>query len=372
MKTRDAVLDYQKTIKDTETYTKDLTLTEPISAIELEVQCTNGATSNKGNYISDIVTKVELMDGSTTLWSLNMSQLEALQFFKTGVMPCIFPSEWAAGQQRHNAMIMFGRHLWDRDYAFNPKAFTNPQLKVTMNKAAIRAASATGFASGDNILLTAIAKVFVDVGAPGSYLMARQIENFTSAASGEKRVDLPLDYLYRMLLCRFWKQGSDIDEIVTDLKLTCDVDKFTPINRTVKQLDAHALGEFGHGKLKHDIFVSHQAEFRLVFNKEITITPFLAELLLYDIVGVNWAWSSGAKIDLASHAGVADTTDRKLTMMEIGHAPHACLPVPFGRINNPEDWFNPKEYEKLELVLTQAVASAVCEIAAEQVRPNAP
>jgi len=90
MKTRDAVFDYQKTVKDTETYTKDITLTEPISAIELEVQCANGATSNKGNYISDIVTKVEIMDGSTTLWSLNMSQLEALAFFKTGKMPCIY------------------------------------------------------------------------------------------------------------------------------------------------------------------------------------------------------------------------------------------------------------------------------------------
>jgi len=49
MKTRDALLDYQKTVKDTEQYTKDLNLTEPISAIALEIECTNGATSNKGN-----------------------------------------------------------------------------------------------------------------------------------------------------------------------------------------------------------------------------------------------------------------------------------------------------------------------------------
>ena len=370
MKTRDAVLDYQKTIKDTETYQKDLDLVEPISAIELEVQCTNGATSNLNNFLSDIVTKIEVVDGSEVLYSLNMSQLEALQFYKTGKMPTIFPSEWAGGQQRHNALLMFGRHLWDRDYAFNSKNFKNPQLKVTMNKAAIRAASATGFATGDNILLTTVAKVFEDVPAPGAFLMAKQIENFTSAASGEKRIELPTDYIYRMLLTRFWIQLSDINEIITDLKLTCDTDKFIPINRKVQQLDAAAFAMFGAGRVKHDIRANDNTQTRLIFNKEPDCRLFQTTQNLFDIIGIAYQWSSEIKIWLGTHAGVADTTVRELTMVEEGHAPHATLPIPFGRVMNPEDWFDPTAYKKLELVLTQAVVSGVCEIAAEQVRPQ--
>jgi len=368
MKTRDALLDYQKTVKDTEQYTKDLNLTEPISALELEIECTNGATSNKGNLISDIVTKVEVVDGSEILESLNMSQLEALQFYKTGRMPVMFPSEWGGGSQRHSVMLLFGRYLWDREYAFNCKSFTNPQLKISLNKAAIRAAAADGFAAGDNIKITPVAKVFEDVGAPSQFLMAKQIENFTGGSSGEKRVDLPKDYVYRMILCRFWRQLYDIDELITDIKMTCDTDKFIPFNRKTKQLDTEAFALFGHGRVKHDIKTSHEIAFRLIFNKEPSIFPFVETNNLFDILGVTYAWSSEGKIELASHAGAADATDRQVTMIEEGHAPHATLPIVFGRPNMPEDWFDPTTYKTLELVLTQAVGTSVCEIAAEQVR----
>jgi len=370
LKTRDAVLEYQTTKKDTDTHTKDLELTEPISAIEIEVECTNGATSNKGNYISDIVTKIEVVDGSDVLASLNMSQLEALHFYKTGKMPCIFPGEWPSGIQRHNAALFFGRYLWDREYALDPKKFTNPQLKVTFNKAAIRAAGATGFASGDNIKLSLIAKVFADLPAPAQFLMQKQIVSFTSASSGEKRVDLPRDYTYRMILARLWKQLSDIDEIITDIKLTADTDKFIPFNRKTKQLDAFAFSQFGHGTIKHDVYVAHQIAFRLIFNKEPNMLALVDEDNLFDILGSTYSWSSEGKLELGTHAGVADSTDRRITMIEAGHAPHATLPITFGRLNEKDDWFDPKVYGTLELVLTQAVADAVCEIVAEQVRPQ--
>lgn len=371
MKTRDAVLHYQYTAKDTESKTLDLDITEPISAIELEFQCTNGATSNKDNFLSDIVTKIEVVDGSEVLFNLNLSQLEAMHFYKIGKMPAIFPSAWAAGQQRHNVSLFFGRYLWDRDYAFNCKSFKNPQLKVTFNKAAIRAASATGFATGDNIKLTAVAKCFADLPAPKEFLMQKQIENFTSSSSGEKRISFPIDYPYRMILARFWKQQKDIDEIMTDMKLTCDTDKFIPFNRKTQQLDAQAFAMFGAGRIKHDVFTANEIAFRLIFNKEPSIMGLVAETALADILNETYAWSSEGKYELYTHAGVADSTDRKISIVEEGHAPHATLPIPFGRLMNPEDWFNPKEFEKVELVLTQAVADAVCEIAAEQVRSQA-
>lgn len=371
MKTRDAVLEYQYTAKDTETKTKDLDLTEPISAIEIEVECTNGATSNLDNFISDIVTKVEVVDGSDVLTSLNMAQLEALHFYKTGRMPTMFPSEWAGGLQRHNAMLLFGRYLWDREYALDPKKFTNPQLKVTFNKAAIRAAAVDGFAVGDNIKLSLIAKVFADLPAPGQFLMQKQIESFTGAASGEKRVTLPRDYVYRMLLTRFWLQGYDINELISDIKLTADTDKFIPFNRKTKQLDAMALSYFGLAEFKHDILRAHGATVRLLVNKEPTCTAFLG-LALTDIPTPAFQWSSQLYLYLyVSNTGVGDPTARNITMREQGHALHATLPIPFGRLNEKEDWFDPKVYGTLELVLTQAtIAGAVCEVCAEQVRPQ--
>lgn len=370
MKTRDGVLAYEEACKDTQTWTKDIELTEPISAFNFEIRCTNGATSNLDNFISDIVTKIEVVDGSDVLASLNMSQLEALHFYKTGKTPCLFPSEWAGGVQRHNASLFFGRYLWDPLYALDAKKFTNPQLKVTFNKAAIRAAGGEGFASGDNILLTVVAKLFEDGIAPTKFLMQKQIDSFTSAASGEKRIDLPVDYVYRMLMGRFWLQASDIDEIIEQIKMTCDTDKFIPFNRYVKQLDAEALNQFGLAEFKHDILRAHGATVRLLVNKEPTCTAFLG-LALNDIPTPAFQWSSQLYLYLyVANTGVGDPTARNITMHEQGHALHATLPILFGRPDVPEDWFNPTAFKKVELVLTQKKVNGVCEIVAEQVRPQ--
>jgi len=370
MKYRDAVLLYQNTESDTKTEIIDLDIVEPISAFELEVECTNGATSNEDNFISDIVTKVEIVDGSEVLTSLNMSQLEALHFYKSGKTPCLFPSEWAGGLQRHNATLFMGRHLWDPIFALDATKFKNPQMKVTFNKAAIRAAGATGYAAGDNIKLTVVAKVFEDLARPAKFLMQKQIESFTSAASGEKRIDLPTDYIYRMAMLRLWIEGSDVDEVISDAKMTLDTDKFIPFNRKTKQLDADALARFGPCILKHDFFRGGSYTARTLVNKEPWVTGFSRTPATPRVI-VPWAqWSSTWNGELYDMAGVLDGTARQITAIEQGHALHATVPIFFGRPDVPEDWFNPAAYKKAELVLTQATASATCEIVLEQVRPQ--
>ena len=367
MRTRDAVLLYEAAQADTDTKILDIDLADPISAFYIEVRSTNGATSNKGNFISDIVTKIEVVDGSEVLHSLNMFQEEALCFYKTGKVPVLFPSEWASGIQRHGVYLLFGHYLWDPTLCLVPAGYKNPQLKITFNKAAIRAASATGFATGDNILLTVVAKVIEEGASPMGFLMQKQIESFTSATSGDKRIELPTDYPYSMILCRFYVQLSDIDEVISNLKLTCDTDKFIPFDRKVKQLDAEALALFGRVQFKHDVFVAHQIAFRELNNKENSSTAALWENTDGDIIGIQYEWSSEGKVTIITNAGVAVSTDQKITMMENGHALHATLPVVFGIYGNPGDYFPAPNYGKIELVLTQAVA-ATCEIVLEQKR----
>ncbi len=369
MKTRDAVLLYQNTETDTKEEKIDLDIVEPISALEIEVESTNGATSNEDNFISDIVTKIEIVDGSEVHESLNMSQLEAIHFYKTLQTPALFPSEWAGGTQRHNAMLFFGRWLWDREYNYSAIRYKNPQLKITFNKAAIRAASATGFATGDNIKLSVIAKVFTDIPAASKFLMHKQINSFTSVSSGEKRIELPTDHIYKQILCRFWKEGSDIDEIISDIKLTMDTDSLIPFNRKTRQLDAEALSTFGYTRIKHDVLRANSGIVRLLNNKEPDYTPKFWSNAAGRMVNIINPWSSQVTIGLFTDATTADTTARSLTGVETGHALHATLPIPFGDQWTPEDWFDPRNYRKMELVLTQAVADATCEIVTEQVRP---
>jgi len=372
MRARDAVLDYELTKSDTAVYEKDLDIMDPISALHISVSGTNGTTSNKGNFIEDVVTKVEIVDGSEVLLSLNMFELMALNFYKTGKYPLSGPSEWPSGGQGAGGFLYFGRELWDQEYAFDPTAFKNPQLKISLNKAAVRAASdTTAFATGDNLKVSVVAKIMENMGGrPSKYLMPRSINRWTSGTSGERRIELPTDYPYRMMLLRAYVQNSDIQECLTDLKITCDTDKYVMLNRKVNALTVEALEIFGRATVKHDIFCSHAEVVRLVMNKEPDCRLWQVDLGVYNILGIAYQWSSQLYPIISTHAGVVDDTDRKYTMVEEGHCPHAVLAIPFGHMNLESTWFNPREYGKIEAIVTEAVA-ATCGILLEQVRPNA-
>ena len=180
MRPRDAVLVYKETqSSDASTKTIDLDLVDPVTALYFEFEAVNGTTVNEDNFISDVVTKIEIVDGSEVLASLNQFELEAMHFYKLGRQPTLYPSEWASGTQRHGAFLLFGRKLYDKEFAIDFTKFRNPQLKITWNLAALVAVSATdAFATG-TFKLTVIAKVMEGMAAPGKYLMGKELLSFT-------------------------------------------------------------------------------------------------------------------------------------------------------------------------------------------------
>lgn len=371
MRIRDAVLDQRAMKADTAVYEKDLDIMDPISALWIEFDCPNGTTSNKANLLEHIVTKIEIVDGAEVLASLNQFELEALHFYKMGKFPAIFPSEWPSKYNKTGAYLLFGRYLWDQEFAFDPTAFKNPQLKITFNKAAVRAASdTTAFATGTNIAVTVVAKIMENMGGrPSKYLMPRSVNRWTSSTSGERRIELPTDYPYRMMLLRGYVTAEDINDVFTYLKITCDTDKFVMLNRIVRDLDSEAQAQFGTGRVKHDIFCSNGETVQLVFNKDPGCSLWLADAGCADIIQKVWEWSSEIFVGLYTHAGAVDDTDRQITMVEEGHAPYSIIPIPFGQMNLESTWFNPREYGKIEAIVTEGKA-ATCGILLEQVRPN--
>jgi len=371
MKTRDAVLTYQKSEADTAVETIDLNFKDPISAIELEVECTNGSGGNKDNWISDIVTKIEVVDGSNVLAALNMFGLETLHWLKTLASPGLYLSEWASDQTRHNATLFFGRHLWDTLYALDPTVYSNPQLKITFNKAAVRAASTTAFATGTNIMLTVVVKLMEGMSPPAQYLMDKQIDSFTSAATGEKRVDLPRDYDYRMLLLRAYQAGYETNESISNVKLTCDTDGYILLDRKTRQLDTEARGLFGMSTFRHHLYRANNQVAKALHNKgyNVSVAPWSGATT--HILGITAASSNQFNMEIHDHDGSVVSSEHNYAMMCTGHALHATLPIIFGTLDDPGSWFSPKPYGKFEAVLTQATASTLVEIIAEQVRPNA-
>ena len=368
MRLRDAVLEYQKTLDDTGTYTKDIAVSDPVSAFWMEFIGTNGATSNKDNFLNDVISKIEIVNGSDVLFSLSLQEAQALEFYKTKRTPNIVASSWADGGQRERVYILFGRDLWDTEYGMDFTRFANPQLKITTNIAKIRAAGATGFLSG-YLKASIVAKVMEEAPTrPAKFLQAKQIASWTSGTSGQKRVELPIDFPYRLAVVRGYVQQSDINEVFTNLKMTLDADTKVLFDRYVMELDAEALEQFGQCLLKQDIYAKHSTAVRIMVNKEPNCIWYPWEDATGYCTGIQYQWSSEFKPDLMSNAGAAVTTDIKATLHQMGHALHATLPVPFGILQRPETWFSPSGYRKCELVLTEAVAAAAS-VVLEQERP---
>jgi len=366
MRYRDAIIEEGKTLENSGTLVKDMDIVDPVSAIEFEFHATND-DANDDNFISDVITNIQIVDGSDVLCEVNLSELEALHFYKTGKTPVLFPSEWENGQQRHACLLLFGRRLWDTEYGIDFTRFRNPQLKITSNLAAITAVGSGGFESG-TLRANIVAKVMEDMAVkPTKYLMDKEIISWTSATSGDKRIDLPKDYPYRMLMARLWVEGSHIAEIVTQLKLTCDTDKFILFDRNMHRIDEEAFMRFGRCFLKHDLFRHHNETVRVLCNREPDLQMQFADDIIGGVAIQRSAWCSQVNILMMEAFGTYEYDDRKVTCLESGHALHATLPIIFGEMDNPETWFDPKVYGKVEWVGTEAVEAA-CALIAEQER----
>lgn len=372
MKVRDAVLLYQESQAGASgTKTIDLDIVDPVSALAFEFEATNGSTSNINNPLYECITKIEVVDGSDVLASLEAKEMQALQFYKTGKTPTLRTAETASDAQVENFMLLFGRYLYDMEYAIDFKRFKNPQLKITYNLSAIRTVAAdTAFVTA-TLKMSVTAKVMEDAGAPGRYLMAKTIDTWTGGASGDRRKELPIDYPYRLILLSAYLSGYDVREEITKIKLSCDTDKFIPLERYTQPFNEEMAQLFGRCFFWKRAMASNGDDIWLPVNQEPQIHIIKAGnagLNGYD-VGVNYCWSGVANIYVGDTGGTIYATDQRLDCLIQGHAIHATVPIPMGIMDKPETWFDPTPYKKIELVLTEAGA-ADNRIAVEQVRPN--
>ena len=366
MNYRNIELYYEQALDNAGTKIIDLRTTEPISAIRLNFKGTNGSSYNKDNRLNDVITKIELVDGSDQLLSMTLKEAQALEFRRTGKMPFVRVGESNNGSQDESCLLLFGRYLWDPEYYMDLAKFRNPQLKITTNIAAVAAASATAFLSGSlKVTIDLLTIVGSKVAAKG-FMMAKNIYGFTSGTSGDEHIDMPMDYPYVGLLVRAFTAGNDIDENISKLKLNCDAGKFIPIEKYTKDIYKNEEQDLGPAELHYQIYrkngetVTHD----LNHDPEVSLTTSIAG----HIVGTAWSWSSRLSLLLTNDAGAAIAVEELIHMIVKGSCPHSTIHLPFGLRNLPETYFNPKEFGDIDLVLTQAAASAVSVIL-EQLRP---
>lgn len=347
MKYRKATILAQESATTPATKTIDLDLAEIISRIHINLRVTNGNNTLIG-HPALCVTKMEIVDGSDVLYSLDGPEVQAVGELGTN-FPGMDVISYMSGDQIQPSMsIFFGRHLWDTKYAFDPKKFKNPQLKISHNLA-------LGGSTPSSMTLAVYADLFDEKPvSPDGFLMSKENYTYTASASAHKYIDLPVDYPYRMLILQGLSSGYNIPSIINHIKLSENTDKRVVMDHSTSDILKLLLSETY--PLTEDInaYVATTATkmwSKIGYEGIATGHPTSAAVCAMSFNPI----AGGSYLALLEAAGYAKMITR-------GWCPHGCFNIMPGNKDDPDDWYDPTGLKSLRLDLTAGGSSPACDI----------
>lgn len=366
MQYRQNELYHEQSLDNTGTKIIDLNFKDPLSALGLQFVGTNGVTFNKDNWMSDVVTKIEIVDGSDVLISLSLKQAQAFQAYQTGKTPYINFEEAASKGGKDEVMIHFGRHLWDLEYYLDLTKFANPQLKITTDEDVIKALGDEGFLSGS--FKVSIVAFIIQEGAAAAkgFFMQKEIYNFTSATGGDEHVDLPRDHPFVSLMLNSTIKQSDCHELITKMKLSCDSDKFIPLDQYTKHYQEQHENRVRPFEMRCILFRKdgEEPQFPIYYNPRVNLMASGRG----HICNSGWLWSGNMNFMLTDDAGAVVATEEQIWAHIIGGSLHNSIHIPFGILADPATYFPAPDWNEISFILTQAAAGAV-KVTLQQLRP---
>lgn len=333
----------------------DIDLADVVSRMTVIFQPVGASVAILGHPVLSI-SKIELIDGSDVLHSLTGKQGQALNIFDTK-NPIVQELDYRIGGTPliyYN--IDFGRFLWDEQLAFDPKRFTNPQLKITFDENAYDA-------SVDSHAFMVYAHVFDEkVISPNAYLMAKEIKSYTGVAGGYEYTDIPTDYPIRKLVLQGEMVGEGVRAIIQEIRLSEDNDKRVPIDG-----DIHALRAFLDSLVPDavDIVRATVAETSTV----LYCTPHNLASVVQSVDTPDKVPSSGACSGGRFWAEM-ETAAGNVQFQIRGKNPHGCICLPFGNQDDPGDWYDVTRLGNLKLRIKGggSAASGTTQIVTQQIR----
>lgn len=334
----------------------DITLHDVISRINIDIYGVNDGTTPTA-HPANIVSKIELVDGSDVLFSLSGYEILALFYYQTGRTPFVVnnyqDNEWC----RCMFSINFGRYLYDPLVGFDPKKYRNPQLKITYTLA-------NGGSSPDAGAIDITADVFDEKEvAPLGFLMAKEVVSYTMAASANEYVDMPTDHPYRSMLILGKGSNNTTEMQYSNVKLSEDNDKKIPIDEGRATL-AKLYGGVHPPIHEHFVKVGAAGAVRTfcLTSYEGSVSVAARETLAGDFVVTQPA--NGA-LNVTSAAGAT------IHGIINGYMPCGALQIPFGDPKVIEDWYDVSKIGNLRNTITAgsgASSSNTCQIVTEQYR----
>jgi hypothetical protein len=336
----------------------DLDMVDPISQLIIELAVTNvGSISPTAHAIASLP-KIELIDGSEVIFSLSGYEAEAADIYHNKVMRSNWNPYLDTLDVQRFIGINFGRYLWDKQLAFDPKRFRNPQLKLTLD------VGAGGCASVSNKLQVWAALFDEKAISPIGFLMHKEIKSYTLGISSHEYTDLPRDYPYRKLFIRQLEAGTEPCQNIARIKLSEDQDKRVVVDHAPVDL------------LRAIAATNPQLVEQIMFGAK-TATSYVFTTVTERATATFTTWASalgtGTFASLGSAGGrmtVDAGADENAVAIVAGWVPHGVYEIPFGDQMDMDDWYDVAPIGSLKLDITsEAVAGTeTCQIFLQQLR----
>lgn len=367
-KYRQVYIENEKTLNNSGTQVIELAVVDPISEIHIRFKAKNGSTSNKNNPICKNISKIELVDGSNVIYSLNGFMAQSMSYYQRRMMPSMQRQGGPSENQEDHFVIRFGRWLWDEVFALVPANFRNLQLKITwdLNIAVTTWTTDTG-------KLTVIALIMEDMTAePTHYFMAKSHYSWTTAGSGEERIALPSDHPYALMLFRAWETEVKLQTTITNIKLSLDQDKDIPFNLSSWDLLKFMENEYGIFTLEQHAFAGTEQNVQtwMGVGETIVATSESAPAgagVTNTYPALHGVDSGHLNIALTDSAGT-DDVDGIIQVVARGQALNHCYAYPFGLMANPDTYLKAPDYGDVKAIITQGNAGAAANLALLQAK----
>lgn len=336
----------------------DLDLRDPVSQLVIECAATGVGDTATAHAIA-CLSKVELIDGSDVLYSLSGYEAEAADIYHNRGMRSNWNPYLTTLDVQRFVGINFGRYLWDKELAFDPKKFRNPQLKLTID-----------IGAGGNAATPVKAQVWAAMFdektiSPIGFLMHKEIKSYTIGTSAHEYTDMPRDYPYRKLFVRNLEVGVEPNINIANIKLSEDQDKRVVFDHAPNDI-YRALG-VDELKLVEQIMFAANTATCYVFT---TVTERATATF------TTWASALGTGIfaSLGSAGGrmtVDAGANENAVAIVTGFIPHGVFEIPLGDQMDLNDWYDVSKVGSLKLDITGgsgAGGTEMCQIFLQQLR----
>lgn len=312
----------------------DIKIVDPISRITIIFRPIGGSDTAVAHPVS-CITKLELVDGSDVHYSLSGYEAHALNIMEAKV-PVLTHLDYRTGGTPYIVLNMdFGRKLWDPEYAYDPKRFKNPQLRLTWDED-------LWDGSCDSHSFKIYGHIFDEKAiTPVGFLVNKEIKSYTGVASSYEYTNIPTDYILRKLILQGFEQGQTVRSTIEDIRLSEDNDKRIPIDGDI--YDLRSFLDVMSGECVDQIVMR-----ATVAGNRVYCTPGQ----FYDVQA-----ETSAKANYLGVAGIAGNTfvveSQSASVVARctvkGKNPHNCICIPFGNQDDPGDWYDVTKLGSLKL-----------------------